>query len=64
MGGFTTNTDKDTGALHKTLKVVNLEQKHRGHRLRYKKSHSPLQNPTVEGLLLKVEQSKSVPFEE
>lgn len=39
MGGFTTNTDKDTGALHKTLKVVNLEQKHRGHRLSYKKSH-------------------------
>lgn len=33
MGGFTTNTDKDTRALHQTLKVVNLEQKKRGHRL-------------------------------
>lgn len=32
MGGFTTNTDKDAGALHKTLKVVNLEQKHTGHK--------------------------------
>lgn len=32
MGGFATNTDKDTGALHKTLKIVNLEHKQRGHK--------------------------------
>lgn len=38
MGGLTTNTDKDTGALHKTLKVVDLEQKHRGHKLNQKGS--------------------------
>lgn len=28
MGGFTSHTDEDTGALHKTLKIVNLKQKH------------------------------------
>lgn len=38
MGGFATNTDKNTGALHETLKVVNLEQKHRGHKLSEKDS--------------------------
>lgn len=29
MGGFTSHTDENTGALHETLKIVNLKQKHR-----------------------------------
>lgn len=33
MGGFTSHTDEDTGALHKTLKTVNLKQKHRKYKL-------------------------------
>lgn len=33
MEGFTSHADKDTGALHKTLKIVNLKQKHRRYKL-------------------------------